>query len=84
MPASPQKWLARMAPEPIIWRENESTDDIMVISSDDEEDTDHAMRMLEPGYVSTVHDDQVQVKRKQRLLGVWFLISFSFTRTNAA
>jgi hypothetical protein len=45
-----------------------SLDHDIAIYSDDEDDMDHAERMLEPGYVSTVRDERV--KRTRGFLGV--------------
>ena len=65
MPASPDKRPARTAHEPILWREDEpmSLGQDIAIYSNDEGDMDHAERMLEPGYVSTVRDEQVKCTR---------------------
>jgi hypothetical protein len=72
MPASPQKHPTRMAHEPILWREDEpmSQGNEIVMHSNDEDNMDCAERMLEPGYVSTMRDEQV--KHKQTFLGVMY------------
>lgn len=68
--ASPQKRPACTPYEPILWRQDELMSlghDIAIYSDEEEDDVDHGKRMLEPGYVSTVRDEQV--KRKRGLLG---------------
>jgi hypothetical protein len=48
---------------------------ITIYSDDEEDDIDHTKQMLEPGYVSTVRDEQV--KHKRGLLGVRTSAPFS-------